>query len=158
MKRCKVRDHESAPETVCLKTCSTRIPEAQRVSLRPESPQRMLKVNSCSSTGFSLHRGTWQMPLLFNLWQCSWQVPVCSWQPLRVFAIVQSLSLVLLFGPHGLQHARLLCPSLSPRAASNSCPLSWWCHPTLSSSVARLCLAQLQKQGWFYSEASLFDL
>ena len=37
--------------------------------------------------------------------------------------------------PHGLQHARLPCPSLSPRVCSNSCPLSWWCHPTTSSSV-----------------------
>ena len=38
--------------------------------------------------------------------------------------------------PHGLQHARLPCPSLSPRACSNSCPWSWWCHPTISFSVA----------------------
>ena len=37
--------------------------------------------------------------------------------------------------PHALQHARLPCPSPSPRAYSNSCPLSWWCHPTISSSV-----------------------
>ena len=37
--------------------------------------------------------------------------------------------------PHGLQHTRLLCPPLSPRVCSNSCPLSWWCHPTISSSV-----------------------
>ena len=37
--------------------------------------------------------------------------------------------------PHGLQHTRLPCPSPSPRAHSNSCPLSWWCHPTVSSSV-----------------------
>ena len=37
--------------------------------------------------------------------------------------------------PHGLQHARLLCPSLTPGACSNSCPLSRWCHPTISSSV-----------------------
>ena len=36
---------------------------------------------------------------------------------------------------HGLQHARLPCPSPIPRACSNSCPLSWWCHPTISSSV-----------------------
>ena len=36
---------------------------------------------------------------------------------------------------HGLQHARLPCPSLSPRVCSNSCTLSWWCHPTISSSV-----------------------
>ena len=38
--------------------------------------------------------------------------------------------------PHGLQHARLPCPSSTPRACSNSCPLSRWCHPTISSSVA----------------------
>ena len=37
--------------------------------------------------------------------------------------------------PHELQHARLPCPSPSPRACSNSCSLSQWCHPTISSSV-----------------------
>ena len=37
--------------------------------------------------------------------------------------------------PHGLQHARPPCPSPTPRVDSNSCPLSWWCHPTISSSV-----------------------
>ena len=37
--------------------------------------------------------------------------------------------------PHGLQHTRLPCPSPTPRAYSNSCPLSQWCHPTISSSV-----------------------
>ena len=37
--------------------------------------------------------------------------------------------------PHGLQHARLPCPSLSPGVCLNSCPLSQWCHPTISSSV-----------------------
>ena len=36
---------------------------------------------------------------------------------------------------HGLQHTRLPCPSLTPRAYPNSCPLSRWCHPTISSSV-----------------------
>ena len=38
--------------------------------------------------------------------------------------------------PHGLQHARLHCPSQTPRVYSNSCPLSRWCHPTISSFVA----------------------
>ena len=36
---------------------------------------------------------------------------------------------------HGLQHARIPCPPPSPRACSNSCPSSWWCYPTISSSV-----------------------
>ena len=39
------------------------------------------------------------------------------------------------FATHGLQHARLPCLSPTPEACSNSCPLSWWCHPTISSSV-----------------------
>ena len=37
--------------------------------------------------------------------------------------------------PHGLQHDRLPCPSLSPIVCSNSCSLIWWCHPTISFSV-----------------------
>ena len=37
--------------------------------------------------------------------------------------------------PHGLQHTRFPCPSLSPGVCSDSCPLSPWCHPTISSSV-----------------------
>ena len=37
--------------------------------------------------------------------------------------------------PHGLQHTRPPCPSPTPRVYSNSCPLSQWCHPTISSSV-----------------------
>ena len=50
--------------------------------------------------------------------------------------VVQSLSHVPSLRPHGLQHTRPPCPSLSPRVCSNSCPLSQWCHPTISSSVA----------------------
>ena len=38
--------------------------------------------------------------------------------------------------PHGLQHSRLPCPSLSLGVFSNSCPLSQWCHLTISSSNA----------------------
>ena len=37
--------------------------------------------------------------------------------------------------PHELQHARLPCPSPTPRVHSNSRPSSWWCHPAISSSV-----------------------
>ena len=36
---------------------------------------------------------------------------------------------------HGLQHTSPPCPSATPGDYSNSCPLSWWCHPTISSSV-----------------------
>ena len=53
--------------------------------------------------------------------------------------------------PHGLQHARPPCPSLTPRACSNSCPLSQWCHPTISSSVVPFssCLQSLPASGSF---------
>ena len=36
---------------------------------------------------------------------------------------------------HGLEHSRLPCPSLSPEVCSKSCPLSQWCHPTISSFI-----------------------
>ena len=49
------------------------------------------------------------------------------------------------------EHARLPCPSLSSRACSNSCPLSWWCHPTISSSVIPFssCLQSFPASGSF---------
>ena len=53
--------------------------------------------------------------------------------------------------PHGLQHARLPCPSPSPRACSDSYPLSQWCHPTISSSVIPFssCLQSFSASGSF---------
>ena len=41
--------------------------------------------------------------------------------------------------PHGLQHSRILCPSLSPSVCSNSCPLSRWCYWIISSSAVPFC-------------------
>ena len=53
--------------------------------------------------------------------------------------------------PHGLQHARIPCPSPTPGAWSNSCPLNWWCHPTISSSVISFssCLQSCPASGSF---------
>ena len=53
--------------------------------------------------------------------------------------------------PHGLEHARLPCSSSTPRACSNSCPLSRWCHPSLSSSVIPFssCLKSFPASGSF---------
>ena len=53
----------------------------------------------------------------------------------RQHVVVQLLSRVWLLQPQGLQHTRLSCPSLSPRVCSSSHPLSWWCPPTILSSV-----------------------
>ena len=53
--------------------------------------------------------------------------------------------------PHGLQHARPPCPSPTPRVYPNSCPLSWWCHPTISTSVVPFSshLPSLPASGYF---------
>ena len=55
------------------------------------------------------------------------------------------------FRPHGLQHARPPCPSPTPGVYSNSCPLSQWCHPTISSSVIPFssCLQSFPASGSF---------
>ena len=55
------------------------------------------------------------------------------------------------FRPHGLQHTRPPCPSPTPRVYSNPCPLSWWCHPTISSSVVPFssCLQSFPASGFF---------
>ena len=52
--------------------------------------------------------------------------------------------------PHRLQHARLLCSSPTPRVYPNSCPLSQWCHPTISPSVIPFsCLQSFPESGSF---------
>ena len=59
--------------------------------------------------------------------------------------------------PHGLQHSRLSCPSLSPGACSNSCPLCQWCHPTISSSVATFSSCpQSLPESWSFPVSQLF--
>ena len=64
---------------------------------------------------------------------------------------VQLLICVQSLRPHGLQHARPPCPSPTPGACSNSCPLSQWCHPTISSSVVpfSFCLQSFPASGSF---------
>ena len=66
-------------------------------------------------------------------------------QPSSVIVISDSLR------PHGLQHARLPCPSPSPRVCSDSCPSSQWCHSTISSSVIPFssCLQAFPASGSF---------
>ena len=74
--------------------------------------------------------------------------PVVAWMLLLSFSLsVVSNSLQ----PHGLQHAKLPCPSPSPGVCSNSGPLSWWCHPTISSSVVPFssCLKSVPASGSF---------
>ena len=66
---------------------------------------------------------------------------------LLLFSHFMSSSLQL----HGPQHPRLPCPSLSPGVSSNSCPLNWWCYPTILSSAIPLssCLQSFPASGSF---------
>ena len=70
-----------------------------------------------------------------------------------LFSLVQSSCLVVSdsLRLRGLQHTRLPCPSLSPRACSNSCPLNRRCHPTILSSVVPFssCLQSFPASGSF---------
>ena len=67
------------------------------------------------------------------------------------FSSVQSIIMPDSLWPHGLQHTRLPCLSPTPRACSNSYPLSRWCHPTISSSVISFssCLQSFPASGSF---------
>ena len=79
--------------------------------------------------------------------------------PLFTLCTSVQLFLVLVLCPvmskslqsHGLQHTRLPHPLLSPGVCSNLCPLSWWCHPTISSSVASFssCPQSFPASGFF---------
>ena len=68
-----------------------------------------------------------------------------------------SLWMVDSLWPHALQHTRPPCPSPTPRAYSNSCPLSLWCHPAISSSVIPFssCLQSFPASGSFPNESVL---
>jgi len=59
--------------------------------------------------------------------------------------------------PRGLQHTRLPCPP-SPRACSNSCALSQWCHPTISSSVPPLILPSISPSIRVFSNESALHI
>ena len=68
---------------------------------------------------------------------------------------VQLLIVSNFLWPHGLQHTRPPCPSPTPRVYSNSCPLIWWCHPTISSSVVPFSHLQPFSASVFSSESVL---
>ena len=72
----------------------------------------------------------------------------CSHVSVQFSSVAQSC---LTLRPHGLQHARLPCPSPAPGTCSNSCPSSRWCHPTNSSSVVSFssCLQSFPASGSF---------
>ena len=83
-----------------------------------------------------------------NPWTCT------SWPDGSIISVGNQFSPSVMsdsLRPHGLQYTRPPCPSLTPRACSNSCPLSQRCHPTISSSVVPFssCLQSFSASGSF---------
>ena len=79
----------------------------------------------------------------------------CYSEGLIYIFVVFSCSVVSnLLPPHGWQRSRLPCPSLSLKVCSNSCPLSWWCYVTISSSTV-FC-PQSFPASWSFPMSCLF--
>ena len=89
--------------------------------------------------------GAWCFCRCLSRFQPSMSIGLLRWHLLSLSVVSDSL------WPHGLQHTRLPCPSPSSRICSKSCPLSRWCHPTISSSVTpfSFCLQSVPASGSF---------
>ena len=85
-----------------------------------------------------------------GVWQCGFMLYLLTVVVLLICSFVSNS-----LWPHGLQHARLPCPSPSPGACSNSCPSSWWCHPIISSCRPFLFLSIFASIRVFSSEPAL---
>ena len=109
-------------------------------------------------------QGIW--PIFYNNYRGSITSKNCeSLYSTPVICIISSVqfSLSVVYSslrPHGLQHARLPCPSSTPGAWSNSCPLSGWYHLTITSSVTPSppVFSLSQHQGLFQRVGSLYQM
>ena len=108
---------------------------------------RILEWLSCPPPGDSPHPGTQPESLTSPALAGRIFTTSATWEV--QFSSVTQLCLTL--WPHRLQHARPPHPSPTPRVYSSSCPLSWWCHPTISSSVELFSswLQSFQESGSF---------
>ena len=88
---------------------------------------------------------------IYKIRACTLRVTMHSYVVKSICCSVNSVVSNSLWPYYGLQHTRLPCPSPSLRACSNSCPLSQWCHPTISSSVVPFssCLQSFLASGSF---------
>ena len=64
-----------------------------------------------------------------------WELKIQAWVPFLLYQFSSVVQLCPTLRPHGPKHTRPPCPSPTPGVCSNSCPLSRWCHPTISSPV-----------------------
>ena len=81
------------------------------------------------------------MKFSIDPWKAEWEMDIFRMNcggSFQFLLLLLSFKSCLTLWPHGLQHTRIPCPSPSPGVCSNSCPLSQWCHPTISSSLTPL--------------------
>ena len=105
-----------------------------------------MKQNNSSNNNFKKIENNWNVCV-------SKVVPWKDWSLFPTLELVQFSRSIISdsLRPHGLQHARPPCPSPTPGVYSNSCPLSRWCHPTMSFSVVSFssCLQSFPASGSF---------
>ena len=106
--------------------------------------RHLRKFSKHSITKVHLEFEPWLSELNLNFWQCGGQIPASKKTQCTAWTRNTVTDNELLFScsvlsdslwPRELQHARLPCPSPTPRVCSDSCPLSQWCRLTISSSV-----------------------
>ena len=110
--------------------------------------QHFLSVSYC---GNSCNISSFFIIIVFSVVTCNqWSLALRLWHSEGSVSSAARLCLTLC-SPHGLQHARLASPPPAPGACSNSCPLSRWCHPTMSCSVVPFssCLQSFSALGFF---------
>ena len=113
---------------------------------------------------YNVHHSSWRAYLIYSLHFYMYKYSHYNSLIIKIciiyFPIFYLLPIFLLFShsvmssslqPHGLQHTRLPYPSPSTEVCSNSCPLSQWCHPTISPSIVRFssCFQSFPASGAF---------
>ena len=83
--------------------------------------------------------------LYFRFWSC---FTAYSTHSVQFSSVAQSC---LTLPPQGLPHARLPCPSPTPGACSDSCPLRRGCHPTISTSIVPLSSCPIPHSQWLFN-------
>ena len=103
-----------------------------------------------------MDRGAWQIAVhgVAKSWKWLSDWAHTTMTLLTVFNSVQSLSHVQLLETPWTIACQVPCPSPIPGACSNSCPLSRWCRPTISSSVVHFCLQSFPASGFFFQWVS----
>ena len=117
------------------------LPMENKIWKYVQQPLSLIEANHSSN-----HRTKTRLTKIFKKWKFKIESQISSY---CCWSVAQSR--LTFCNPYRLQEARLPDPSLSPRVCSKSCPLSQWCHPTISSSVSPFssCLQSFPTLGSF---------